>query len=233
MFLADFTWEEVSSYLKEKNGLIIPVGICEQHSKHLPLNTDTLISEYISDYLSERTGILVAPTINYGVGLPCDKIYTGSNSIQYENLKETISSLVDWWKSQGFRRFFLITAHGDPFHLKALRETGHNCVFVLELYDINLDKILEKQKAARHAGEVETSVILYLFPEKVRQNKIEDFETPPKEFKNHLYHKKVEPIPDSPGCQGYPSFATREKGRKILEEMEKNAFAWIQKCLEK
>ncbi len=61
MYLADLTWEEVNYYLREKDSLIIPAGICEQHSKHLPLNTDTIVAEYISKNLSQKTGILIAP----------------------------------------------------------------------------------------------------------------------------------------------------------------------------
>jgi creatinine amidohydrolase len=232
MRLADLTWEEVSAYLKEKDGLIIPIGMCEQHSKHLPLNTDTLVAEYICNYLSEKTKMLVAPTFSYGVGLPCDRFYSGTSNIQYEDLKNSILSLINWWKLQGFKNFFLISAHGDPFHLKALRETGYDRVFVLELYDINLNAILEKQKTAKHAGEAETSVMLYLFPGKVRKEKIEDFETPFEEFKDYLNHLRNEPIPNSPGCQGYPAFATKEKGRKIVEIMKENALLWIQRCLE-
>ncbi|GAI93000.1 unnamed protein product, partial [marine sediment metagenome] len=53
-----------------------------------------------------------------------------------------------------------------------MRETGYDRVFVLEVYDINLDGILEKQKTAKHAGEAETSAMLYLFPEKVIKGKI-------------------------------------------------------------
>jgi len=232
MLLADLRWDEVSVYLKEKDGLIIPIGMCEQHSKHLPLNTDTLVAEYICNYLSEKTKMLVAPTFNYGVGLPCDRFYPGSSSIQYEDLRNTISSLISWWKLQGFKKFFLISAHGDPFHLKALRETGYDRVFVLEVYDINLDGILEKQKTAKHAGEAETSAMLYLFPEKVIKGKIEDFETPFEEFKDYLNHLRDEPILNSPGCQGYPTFATKEKGGKIVEIMKENALSWIQKCLQ-
>lgn len=233
MFLSEFTWEEISLYLRKKNGLIVPVGICEQHSKHLPLNTDTLISEYISNYLSEMTNILVSPSVNYGIGLPCDRYYPGTSSVQYEDLKNYVSSIVKWWRLQGFKKFFVITAHGDPFHLKALRETGYEGVYVLDVYDIDFDGILEKQDEVKHACEAETSVILYLYPEKVRIDKIEDFETPFEEFKDYLYHKKDEPIEGSPGCQGYPSFATREKGKKILKRMEENALLWIQKYINK
>jgi creatinine amidohydrolase len=232
MFLADLTWKEVSVYLKEKNDLIVPIGICEQHSKHLPLNTDILVAEYIANYLSEKNKILIAPTINYGVGLPCDRFYSGSSSIQYEDLRNVISSLISWWKLQGFKDFFLITAHGDPFHLRALHEVRYDKIFILKIYDINLEEILEKQKTAKHAGEVETSVMLYLFPEKVRKGEIEDFETPFEEFKDYLNHLRDDQIPNSPGCQGYPTFATKEKGRRIVEIMKENALSWIQKCLE-
>ncbi len=233
MLLADLTWEQVSAYLKEKDSLLIPVGICEQHSKHLPLNTDILISEYICNYLSEKTKILTAPTINYGVGLPCDRFFPGTSSLQYEDLRGTVSSLINWWKLQGFKHFFTITAHGDPFHLRALRETGHDGVFVLDIWDIDLSRILDKQENAKHAGEAETSVMLHLFPTKVALERMEDFETPFKEFEDFLNHLVDDPIPNSPGCQGYPTLATEEKGEKIVEMLKRNALRWIQDSLKK
>ena len=145
MHLAELTWPEVDAYLTEKQGLIIPIGICEQHSKHLPLNTDTLVAEYLCNYLSAETGLLVAPTINYGVGLPCDKVFSGSTSIPYTDLRNILLSLIKWWKGQGFKQFFLVTAHGDPFHLRALHEIGSENIFVLDAYDIDYTGILEKQ----------------------------------------------------------------------------------------
>ncbi len=227
MFLTNLTWQEVRAYLKENDNLIIPVGICEQHGKHLPLNTDTLLSEYIAQFLSQQTGILIAPTLHYGIGLPCDKLYSGTSSIEYEDLNHTMSSLIGWWKLQDFSKFFIISAHGDPFHLKALREIKHDNVFLLEVFDIHLERILEKQQSTQHACEAETSVMLYLFPEKVRKDKIEDFEIPYEEFKDFLYHMKEDPIPNSPGCQGYPSYATKEKGEKIVILMKDHALKWI------
>ena len=158
--------------------------------------------------------------------------FPGSSSISYEDLNHTISSLIHWWKLQGFEKFFLISAHGDFFHIKALKEVKHDYVLVLEVCNINFDGILEKQKTVKHAGEAETSVMIYLFPEKVRTDKIEDFETPFEEFKAYLHHLKDEPIPGSPGCQGYPSYTTKEKGEKIVTLMKENAIAWIKKHLQ-
>ena len=91
-----------------------------------------------------------------------------------------------------------------------------------------MNGILEKQKFAKHAGEAETSVMLFLFPEKVRTEMLQDFETPIDVFADYLYHRKQDPIPDSPGCQGYPIFVTKRKGEKIVKLMKENALAWIQ-----
>lgn len=229
--MADMTWEEAGAYIKRNPGLIIPAGICEQHSTHLPLNTDTRFAQYICGYLSQKTGMLVAPAINYGVGLPCDSCYAGSTSIGYNNLKNTVISLVDWWRRQGLKYFFIISAHGDPFHIKALENTGRKNVYVLELYDVVLNGILERQECAKHACEAETSVMLHLFPKAVRKNRIIDFETPFKKFKSYLYHAKRSPIPGSPGCQGYPSCATTEKGVKIVRLIKANALSRVKKHL--
>ena len=85
--LSRLTWEEVSDYLKNNDALILPVGICEQHSRHLPLSTDTVVAEYIANFLSRETGLLVAPTLHYGVGLPCDRVFPGSTSNHLEGRK--------------------------------------------------------------------------------------------------------------------------------------------------
>lgn len=61
--LAQLTWPEID----HRNGIIIPVGTCEQHGRHLPLNTDILLAEYFAERLAEHTQLYIAPTINYGV----------------------------------------------------------------------------------------------------------------------------------------------------------------------
>ncbi|MBA7551036.1 Creatinine amidohydrolase [subsurface metagenome] len=227
MRLDELTWLEVKQYLEHNKSMIIPVGTCEQHSKHLPLNTDTLIAERIADFLSEETGIIIAPTVNYGVNLPCDRYYPGTSSLTEPILQKLLSSIIEWWKLQGFEKFYILSAHGDPVHLKALSKVDKADIRVLELYDLDIEDILEKQKKVKHAGEAETSVILFLYPEMVRKDEIEDFEISFEVFKDYLEHKKTEPIKGSPGCQGYPSVATKEKGRIIFYRMKKRALKWI------
>lgn len=199
---------------------------------HLPLNTDTLVTEEIANYLSQEIGILVAPTLNYGVNLPCDSDYAGTCSTTQELLGNFVNSVLAWWKGQGFEQFFLLSAHGDPLHIEALEAADPDTVQVLELYDYDMTAVLEKQQCAKHAGEAETSVMLHLYPEKVRMAEAQDFEIPLEEFKSYLLHEKTEPIKGSPGNQGYPSVASAKKGQILFALMKKHALEWFARNLD-
>jgi len=168
MLMADMTWNEVEKYiLKVNNNLTIPVGTCEQHGYHLPLDNDIFIVEYIANILSLETNALVAPTIKYGVNLPCDVHLAGTTSVKPKTLTEIITSITNWWKQQGIKHFLLLTYHGDPYHIQAMKKISDD----IKLYDVSEIKysdILEKQSSIRHACEAETSVALYLYPGKVK-----------------------------------------------------------------
>ena len=227
MRLDDHTWPEVQVYLESNHHLILPVGTCEQHGPHLPLDTDTIIANRIADTLSGETGILVGPTLNYGVNLPCDQVYAGTCSTTGELLGQFLSSILAWWKGQGFWRFLVLSAHGDPQHIEALEAVDPGAVRVLELYDFDIPDILDRQQGAKHAGEVETSVVMFLYPDRVRREAIQDFETPLEQFEPYLSHQVQEPIPGSPGNQGYPSCATAEKGEVLYGLMLDHARRWL------
>jgi len=229
MRLAELTWKEVAEHLKKNKQLLVPIGTCEQHGPHLPLNTDILVAEKVAEFLSAETGILVAPTLNYGVNLPCDRGYAGTCSTTRELLRGFLGSILAWWKEQGFARFYLLSAHGDPHHIDALETIDPASVSALELYDFDMTAVLEKQQGPKHACEAETSVMLHLYAEKVRRSEMRDFEIPFEEFQPYLRHEKTEAIAGSPGNQGYPTYASAEKGEKIFALMKQQALAWMQK----
>ena len=190
----------------------------EQHGAHLPLNHDILVSEYLAGQLAKHEGLLVAPTLNYGVNLPCDMTFAGSASITPRILKEMLVSITTWWNAQGFEEFILLSYHGDPFHEQALEELGAG-IYLLTPHEIDYLDILEKQETIRHACEAETSVALYLHPEKVRMNEIKEHDIVFSEFKPYLYHEKTDKPKGYVGALGYPSAATAEKGEKIVVRM--------------
>ena len=215
-------YTDIKKYLENKDSLLIPVGTCEQHGLHLPLCTDTIVAERMCDEISEKYGILVAPTVNYGVNLPLDnKIMTGTTGITYEILRDTLKSITEYWKMQGFKHFFVVSCHEDIFHIKALNNSNDS-VEVIETYEVEQKDLLEKQVCTRHACESETSVMLYLYPELVDMSVAKDFDISIENFMPYLEHKVDTPIDGYIGNIGYSTLATKEKGKIIYERMIQN-----------
>ena len=48
MFLSKMNYLEVEEYLKKSDTIVIPIGSLENHGKHMPLGTDTMIPDKIA-----------------------------------------------------------------------------------------------------------------------------------------------------------------------------------------
>lgn len=92
-------------------------------------------------------------------------------------------------------------------------------VFLSEPCEITYSNILEKQHTMKHACEAETSIALYLYPEKVRVDKIEEYDIPIENFIPYLQHERDDRIENYVGCLGFPSKATKEKGETLVGRM--------------
>ena len=225
MLLVNMTWNEAEKYILEINdNLIIPIGTCEQHGYHLPLGNDIFVIEYIANTISEKTRAMVAPTLNYGVNLPCDVHLAGTTSIGPDTLREVIISITNWWRQQGITRFLLLTYHGDPFHIQAMEKISDD----IKLYDvseIDYSDILDKQSSIRHACEAETSLALFLYPEKVKMESVREHDIQFDDFKKYLFHEESDLPHGYVGNLGYPSAATQNKGKIIANRMIDNAIS--------
>ena len=49
-------WKEVEEYLKKHDSVLIVTGSTENHGKHMPLGTDTMIPSKIAEMLEEKYG---------------------------------------------------------------------------------------------------------------------------------------------------------------------------------
>ena len=233
MRLGDMTWQEVRDYLATRDALIVPIGTCEQHGAHLPLATDTLIAEAFAERIADETGVAVAPTLAYGVNLPCDRFVPGTAGFSLDGLRTALGDLLADWTRQGFRLFFVVTGHGcalDGFgfaHHEAMKEAalpllsaGACEVFVLFPYWEGVGDLLSKQDRVEHACEVETSLALHLFPELVRTDRVEDGPAEGPETRYQAFPEGVAAGPPPAGwsgAEGFPSAGTAEKGRAIFE----------------
>jgi creatinine amidohydrolase len=195
----------------------LPIGTCLQHGPHLPLGADTIVVERLAQAVSEKTGILVAPTLAYGVSSDIERSYAGSAALERKTLHRVLNELVDSWERQGLEEIVLMTAHGYGPHIQAMAAVVADFVRVraVDIHAIDLAAFLRGGSVAEHAGEMDTAILLHLAPELVREDRVADGE-PGGRILRAVRDEPVPPI-GSPGVVGRPSLATRESGRRICE----------------
>src|SRR5512137_1325932 len=101
MRFEDLNWMDVEEYLKHDDRLILVVGACEQHG-YLSLLSDVKIPLALADAASNRTGVLVAPPVNFGSS-PYFVTYPGSLSLRLSTLMDAMEDIVRSAYGQGLK----------------------------------------------------------------------------------------------------------------------------------
>jgi creatinine amidohydrolase len=212
--------DEIARLVEHDSRLIIPVGTCEQHGPHMPLGCDTLIVERLAEELSAEFGVLLAPTIEYGVNVVTERGFAGNASMRKKTLHRMLNDLVDSWESTGIREFILLTAHEHDPHLEALSTviTSGARVRVVDVFGVDFNDLLEGQTEPMHGDEVDTSLMLFLAPALVDMQLAQDYMMSRDELRR--YRRGWLRVPrQSPGSIGRASLATPEKGSAIFERI--------------
>jgi creatinine amidohydrolase len=208
--------DEIADLVANDPRLIIPVGTCEQHGRHLPLGSDTLIVEHLADDLSAEFGLLRAPTLEYGVNVTTERGFAGNASLRKKTLHRMLNDLLDTWESTGIKEFIMLTAHEHDPHQEALSTviTTEARVRVVDIFSVDLREFLEGQAEPMHGDEVDTSLMLFIAPHLVRMDLAEDYMMSRDELRRYRRGWLKIPVGSS-GSIGRPSLATAEKGAAI------------------
>lgn len=110
MRFEDLNWMDVDKYLAQDDRVILITGATEQHA-YLSLLTDILIPSRIALAVSERTGVLIAPPLNFGVSYYFVD-FPGTISLSEHTFDAVLSEIVEGLLQQGFARFFIMNGHG-------------------------------------------------------------------------------------------------------------------------
>ncbi|MFZ3578024.1 creatininase family protein [Virgibacillus sp. DJP39] len=216
---------DIKEQINNSKIAILPIGAVEAHGPHLPLGTDNLLAERLSEKLADRVNGLLLPTLPYGQVWSL-RNFPGSITISNESLIRFIVDIGESLFKQGFRTFAMVNGHlGNGTALKeAARVLYESCpeMKVLYLFYPGMNKAVAKIRETDsahgtyfHACEIETSYMLYLAPEYVDMDKaITDIPTIPA-------HADVTPTPweefTESAVLGDAKLATKEKGKYVID----------------
>lgn len=219
MLITDLTMDEFTAGLAKTRTVLIPFGSTEEHGPHLPLDTDTIQAYAVAQRLAERRPIFIAPPVHYGVCRSTSG-HPGTLSISTTTLRALVLDIAAALYAQGLRNIILLTGHAGVTHCATLTDAGEQLlanypdlrVAVLNEYQLAAETgrhIIETPNDA-HAGEIETSRILYSHPHLVKGSATEDYPDFPKGIlvrnKRHFWKS---------GVWGNPGKATADKGKRL------------------
>lgn len=243
IFYAELTSGETNSFSSKEALVLIPIGSIEQHGQHLPLATDSIISQEITKLVAERINseipVLVFPQIPFGKSTEHSS-KPGTISLETEVLTKLLHSICRNLAKNGFKKIVFINGHGGNTNLlntilREIREETGAFVTSIYLYsEILLKEVLERFKLEEldvfHACTLETSFMMALRPELVKMEKASK-EKPSKFTKEsgHKYLKLtgskgiefswlIDDVSNS-GVIGDPTKATVELGQEVLKSL--------------
>jgi creatinine amidohydrolase/Fe(II)-dependent formamide hydrolase-like protein len=187
--LEELTWPKVKAALESGvDTVVFAVGSTEQHGTHLPLASDTLMGEWLAEATARRLGkALVGPALRIG----CSQhhlAFSGTISIESATLRDLIISYGKTLLSHGFRRAVVIPSHGGNFQVvaEAVAELGKQLPEKQIVTFADLELLIDASHklsnkfgitagaSGAHAGEFETSILLFLRPDLVEMNCAEE-----------------------------------------------------------
>lgn len=229
-FLGELTWPEAEQRIQQAPLVIIPFGAgAKEHGPHLPMNADAVVMDYLCRKAVETLPVLVAPPILHG-WFPAFRDYPGTEVADPEVFQNYVFEVARSLVRQGAKRLvFLNTgitrATGLPLSIVAreIRVQYGVPTLVVSWDDLETDAMdeLQEQPAGGHADEIETSIHLYLQPERVKMERAErDVAGGRKSYPGYkpgLFSRNPDdPAYSETGLFGDPTLATAEKGKKAL-----------------
>lgn len=203
--LGSHTWPEI-----DRASLVaVPIGSCEQHGPHLPLDTDTRIATELARRLAlGMADVVVAPAI--GVSASGEHAgFPGTLSIGSDVTRALVVELVrsaDWASG-----VVLVNGHGGNRAAidAAVATSSHDGRHVLSWWP-------RVEGADAHAGRTETSIMLALAPDVVRSGVAARGATETMDLiGGRLRAEGVRAVSPN-GVLGDPSGASAEEGHELL-----------------
>ncbi|MFR3529380.1 MAG: creatininase family protein [Lachnospiraceae bacterium] len=252
-WLQEKCWKEAQELVKESKGVaILPVGSVEQHGYHMPLGTDSYVAITLAEEAAEKTKAAVVPPVWFGWS-PHHMVLPGTITIRPEILMGLVYDIAASLKKHGFDKIIMINGHRIVNVIwmqmaaeKIQREVG----VAVKIFDpayMSKDIVGELGFGeVGHAEEVETSHMLYRYPDLVHLELAKDNPIKPAELYSvdpAFTHDTLCYVPSTyehaeknakiaGGTTGEPTKSDAEKGRKYHEHLVERLVRVIRKMQE-
>ncbi len=239
MMWSERTWRELPGDLKSaRQAAILPTGATEQHGPHLGCGVDAVLADRLCEAVAAKTRVPMLPVIPYGCSLGHSRRWPGTLAVQPVTLIELVKEIGDWAYHSGVRRLFMVNTHvtnAAPLRcaLEMLR-AEHDDVMVALFNSGTLSSRVREAHFADgedwHANDAETSLMLAVAPNLVRQDLLRDADDPDR-TEGLVFSHPVNRT-SANGATGCPSRASAEKGRIWFDWMVEDLSALIRRGLE-
>lgn len=215
---------------------VLPLGAHEQHGPHLPFETDTLIADGIAGRLKMAlpAGLPITFLPAESVGYSIEHMdVEGTKTLAFDEAVNRWLGIAERLAEQKIRKFVMLNAHGGNSPLISVVATEARVRFAMLAVATSWTRfglpdgvIPPAEKAIGiHGGDIETSVMLALHPDKVDMAKAADFPSRQTEFATRFKHlraygphafgwKMADLNPQ--GVAGNAAAATAEKGEALI-----------------
>jgi creatinine amidohydrolase len=232
MQLADLKWNEVAA-LSRDTPVVFPVAALEQHGRHMPVFTDSMLTNELVRRTEQAMGdrVLFAPLMWLG------------NSHHHMEFLDLLNGLLENFIAHGFKRLLILNGHGgndvpgkqSVFETRQKHRHRKDLLLLFATY-WNLgaepwtrDSSLS-QRVMGHACEWETSMVLRLRPELVGDLSKTD---------NVPFGNPFEPASrgwimtdrSEPGHVGDPRGATAEKGEGLFQSFSEEIVNLLERVI--
>lgn len=215
---------------------ILPLGAHEQHGPHLPFDTDALIASGIvarlQQHLPADLPVTVLPVEPVGYS-PEHLHVEGTRSLAYGAAIERWLGIAADLHRLGIAKFVMLNAHGGNAPLMTIVATEARTRFNMLAVATSWtrfgvpDGVISPQDKAIdiHAGDIETSVMLALYPDKVDMTRAADFPSRQSDYAHDFKHLRAYgphafgwTMADlnADGASGNAGAATAEKGEALI-----------------
>ncbi|MBS3781363.1 MAG: creatininase family protein [Candidatus Thermoplasmatota archaeon] len=233
--MEEMSWKEIEEAKEEgKDTVVLMMGSFEQHGPHMPMKTDTYISDKLGVRIAERLDFaLMGPTLSVGVsGHHMD--FPGTVSLSSDVFMKLIEEHCKSFDEHGFEFIALVPFHGGNFApaktaaAEIAEEMKKSKILLVADLERNTKIMMESFKEAGmeyvekavHSGATETSVMLAIDEDLVDEDRLEKgYEG--KVDNSSLFTEGLKHFTDN-GILGDARKASKEAGELILKNLSKD-----------